>query len=86
MKDFGADLEFSALLLYFVDQRMAHLAIIHDAGGGNAKRSDAGNMRFHFFYFFRTEPHRRHAVLQHLGQVARGRLGIEPLEARFAPN
>ena len=63
VKDLGADLELSALLLYFVDQRMTHLAIIHDAGGGNANRRDAGNMRLHFSYFFRAQAHRRYAVL-----------------------
>ena len=59
----GADLEFPSLLLYLVHQCMAYLAIIDNARGGHANGSDAGNMRFHFFYFFRTKPHRRYAIL-----------------------
>src|ERR1700729_2951380 len=64
VEHFGADLELSSLLLYFVHQGVANLAIIDNARGGHANRRDAGDMRFYFLYFFRTEPGRRYSVLR----------------------
>ena len=61
--DFPLLLIFPALLLDFMHQCMAYLAIIDNAGGGHANGSDTGNVRFHFLCFFRAKPRGRHAVL-----------------------
>src|SRR5271156_5676422 len=45
-------------------QGVADLAIIHDARGGHADGSDAGDMRFYFFYFFRTKPGGWHSIFK----------------------
>ena len=58
----GANLELSSLLLYLVHQGVANLAVIDNARSGHADSSDAGDMRFYFFYFFRTKPGGRHSV------------------------
>ena len=64
MKHLGANLEVPALLLNLVHQRVAYLAIIHDARSRHANRSQTGDMRFHLFHFFRAETRRRHTVLE----------------------
>src|SRR5579862_6697417 len=61
--DFRAHIQITALLLNFMHQSPADLAIVDDGGRRYAKGCDAGNVGLNFPRLFGAEPHDRHAIL-----------------------